>query len=90
LAVPSRCIFRLQSAIHCPEHTSVFHPNQTSEAQRRVLATPGKFFALKIDEPFQEAASSLGQAHEHAVPLQRSSADADLDRSQDRPIHRAL
>jgi hypothetical protein len=69
---------------------AAFDPKQRSEGQRRVPATPEKFFALLLDESFQEAASSLGQAHEPAVPLQRSSADVDLDRPQDRPVHRAL
>jgi hypothetical protein len=67
-----------------------FNRKQRSEGQRRVPATPQKFFALPLDKPFQETDPSLGQAYEPTLRLQRSSTDVDLDRSQDRSVHRAL
>jgi hypothetical protein len=45
---------------------------------------------MAMGKAFQEAAFSLRQAHEPAVPLERPSADADLDRPQDRSVHRAV
>lgn len=69
---------------------SAFHPKQTSGGQRRFQATAAKFFVGTAVKPFQEAASALRQTHEPTVPLQRPSADADIDCPQDRSVHRAV
>jgi hypothetical protein len=66
------------------------YSKQRSEEQRRVPATPEKFFVLSEHEPFQVAATLVGQAHEPPVPFQRSSADVDLNCAQDAQVHRTL
>lgn len=80
----------LRSQANCQERMSADHPKQTSGGQRRIRATAAKFFAGTTGKPFQEASSALRQGHEPTVPHQRSSVDADINRPQDRSVHRAV
>lgn len=51
---------------------------------------PQSSLVMAISKAFQEAAYSLLQAYDPAVLLERSSADAELNRPEGRSVHRPL